>query len=383
MKPIELLLERYWIVKEQDEDTYNKIKTELEDNTQSFIKEKLGYKIIANPYLIKLEKIPGIPQSFMGIQEFTSKLEYLFLCMILIYLESKSRKDQFILSQLIDYIQNLQTEIDLKDVTIDFNLYSHRKAMVKVLKYIQELGFIKRYDGDENRFADSIENDVLYEITGISKYFVRNFTSNITDCNLYSDIYEKEQLGLEQDKGIERRQRVYRRLFTENVVYPESKEDLDYLYIKNYKNIIEQDVDKILDASLEVHKDGSYILLLDNQNFRNTFPNNKAISDVVLLVNTTIICKMQEKTEEIFLSELEFTKLIEETKDSYQNGFSKEFREKDIQELQQEVIKFMQEFDMIRYHEEKRQYQIMPVVFKIKGKYPEEFEKKGEEDAGK
>lgn len=133
MKPIELLLERYWIVKEQDEDTYNKIKTELEDNIQSFIKEKLGYKIIANPYLIKLEKIPGIPQSFMGIQEFTSKLEYLFLCMILIYLESKSRKDQFILSQLIDYIQNLQTEIDLKDVTIDFNLYSHRKAMVKVL----------------------------------------------------------------------------------------------------------------------------------------------------------------------------------------------------------------------------------------------------------
>lgn len=377
MKPIELLLEKYWIVKEQEEDNYNKVKTELDEKTQRFIKEKLGYKIIANPYLIKLEKIPGIPQTFMGIQEFTSKLEYVFMCMILIYLESKSRKDQFILSQLIDYIQNLQTEIDLKDVTIDFNLYAHRKSMVKVLKYIQELGFIKRYDGDENKFADSIENDVLYEITGISKYFVRNFTSNISDCNLYSDIYEKEQLGLEQDKGIERRQRVYRRLFTENVVYPEGKDDLDYLYIKNYKNIIEQDVDKILDASLEVHKDGSYILLLDNQNFRNTFPNNKAISDVVLFVNTTIIGKSKETlpNEEILLSELEFTKIIEETKNNYQDGFSKEFREKEIKELEEEVIKFMQEFDMIRYQEEKRQYQIMPIVFKMKGKYPEEFKK--------
>ena len=379
MKPIELLLENYWIVKEIEEDNYNKIKMELDDQTQRFIKEKLGYKIIANPYVIKLEKIPGKPQSFMGIQEFTNKLEYLFLCMILIFLEAKSRKDQFILSQLIDYLQNLQTELDLKDVTIDFNLYAHRKSMVKVLKYIQELGFIKRYDGDENKFADNIENDVLYEVTGVSKYFVRNFTSNISDCNVYTDIYEKEQLGLDQDKGLERRQRIYRRLFTENVVYPEGKEDLDYLYIKNYKNTIEQDVDKILDASFEVHKDGSYILLLDNQNFKNTFPNNKAISDVVVFINTTIIEKI--KSEEwkrttqgdIFVSELEFTKLIEEVKNTYEDGFSKEFREKGIQELQTEVVQFMQEFDMVRYHEEKKEYQIMPIVFKIRGIYPKEF----------
>ena len=379
MKPIELLLENYWIVKEIEEDNYNKIKMELDDQTQRFIKEKLGYKIIANPYVIKLEKIPGKPQSFMGIQEFTNKLEYLFLCMILIFLEAKSRKDQFILSQLIDYLQNLQTEIDLKDVTIDFNLYAHRKSMVKVLKYIQELGFIKRYDGDENKFADNIENDVLYEVTGVSKYFVRNFTSNISDCNVYTDIYEKEQLGLDQDKGLERRQRIYRRLFTENVVYPEGKEDLDYLYIKNYKNIIEQDVDKILDASFEVHKDGSYILLLDNQNFKHTFPNNKAISDVVVFINTTIIEKI--KSEEwkrttqgdIFVSELEFSKLIEEVKNTYADGFSKEFREKGIQELQTEVVQFMQEFDMVRYHEEKKEYQIMPIVFKIRGSYPKEF----------
>ncbi len=376
MKPIELLLEKYWIVKEMDEDNYNKIKTDLDEQTQSFIKDKLGYKIIANPYIIKLEKIPGKPQSFMGIQEFTNKLEYLFLCMILIYLETKSRRDQFILSQLIDYLQNLQTEIDLKDVTIDFNLYSHRKSMVKVLKYIQELGFIKRYDGDENKFADNIENDVLYEVTGISKYFVRNFTSNISDCNLYTDIYEKEQLGLDQDKGIERRQRIYRRLFTENVVYPEDKEDLDYLYIKNYKNTIEQDVDKILDASLEVHKDGSYILLLDNQSFKNTFPNQKAISDVVLFLNTTIIEKMKEEAmteQDIFVSELEFTKLVEETKNTYKDGFSKEFREKNVKELVAEVVTFMQEFDMVRYHEEKKEYQIMPIVFKVRGNYPKEF----------
>lgn len=41
MKPIELLLENYWFVKEIDEENYNKIKTELDEQTQKFIKEKL------------------------------------------------------------------------------------------------------------------------------------------------------------------------------------------------------------------------------------------------------------------------------------------------------------------------------------------------------
>lgn len=77
----------------------------------------------------------------------------------------------------------------------------------------------------------------MYEVTGVSKYFMRNFSSNITDCNLYTDIYENEQLGLEQDKGKERRQRIYRRLFTENVVYKEDSEDQYYNYIRNYRGI--------------------------------------------------------------------------------------------------------------------------------------------------
>lgn len=315
----------------------------------------------------------------MGLPDFTDKIEYVFLCLILIFLENKSRKDQFILSGLIDYIQNLQVDIDMNDVTIDFNLYSQRKSMVKVLKFIRELGFIKLYDGDENKFSENVESDVLYEVTGVSKYFVRNFTSNISDCNLYTDIYEKERLGLDQDKGIERRQRIYRRLFTENVVYNESPDDLDYLYIKNYKNIIEQDVDKMLDASLEVHKNGAYILLLDNMNFKNTFPNSKAISDIVLFTNTEIIKmyelgKLQKQVNDtIFISEIEFRKVIEKVKEKYGKGFSKEYREKEIDKILQEVIEFMLQFDMIRKNLDTKEFILMPIIFKIKGKYMGEF----------
>ena len=379
MTTFEKLLENYWFVKDMNQDNYNMIKQDLTDELQDFIKNKLGYRLISNPYLIKMEKIPGVPQEFMGIQEFETKLEYVFLCLILIYLEERTRGEQFILSGLIDYIQNLVVEIDMNDIKIDFTIYSQRKSMVKVLKYIKEMGFIKIYDGDENKFAENIENDVLYEVTGISKYFMRNFSSNITDCNLYTDIYEKEQLGLEQDKGKERRQRVYRRLFTENVVYKEFENDQDYNYIRQYRNVINQDVDKMLDSTLEVHKNGAYILLTDEKNFKNTFPENSGISDVVLFVNTEIRGKMETKEYQkdindlIHISEIQLTKLIREVREKYSKGFSKEYREMAENKVVSEVVKYMKEYDMIRENKSLKEYIIMPICFKIIGKYPKDF----------
>ena len=93
---------------------------------------------------------------------------------------------------MIDYIQNSIVDIDLGDIVIDFNIYKQRQSMVKSIKIYKRFRFYKIIYGDENKFAENIENDVLYEVTGASKYFVRNFTSDISDCNLYTDIYERK-----------------------------------------------------------------------------------------------------------------------------------------------------------------------------------------------
>ncbi len=380
MTTFEKLLENYWFVKELNQDNYNMVKQDLTTETQDFIKNKLGYKLIVNPYLIKLEKIPGKPQSFMGIQSFDTKLEYIFLCLILIYLEERTKGEQFILSGLIDYIQNIILEINLEDIKIDFTIYSQRKSMVKVLKFIKEIGFIKIYDGDENKFAENIENDVLYEVTGISKYFMRNFATNIADCENFNDIFKNEQLGLEQDKGKERKQRVYRRLFTENVVYKENQEDQDYNYIRNYRNAINQDVDKMLQSTLEVHKNGAYILLVDDKNFKNVFPANNGISDVTLFINTLISERVKKGelkpqiNDFIYISKIAFGKIVRETKNRYSKGFSKEYREMPEEKLQDEIVIYMKQFDMIRESKETEEYIIMPICFKIVGKYPKDFE---------
>ena len=97
---------------------------------------------------------------------------------------------------------------------------------------------IKVDDGDEQNFANSIDTEVLYESTGFSRYFVRNFTTNILNYNSYKDIENEEWGEADTDKGIIRRQRVYRRLIMCPVVYNEGSEDVDYDYIKKQRSMI-------------------------------------------------------------------------------------------------------------------------------------------------
>ena len=124
----EKLLENYWFVKDINQESYNLVKQDLTDEIQDFIKNKLGYKLIVNPYLIKMEKIPGKPQEFMGIQDFETKLEYVFLCLILIYLEERTRGEQFILSGLIANLCKRASQ-HLNFIKIHPQLYTFNKNL--------------------------------------------------------------------------------------------------------------------------------------------------------------------------------------------------------------------------------------------------------------
>ena len=104
MKELEILLERYWIGKEEDKELYYRIK-DAYPKLKGFLQDRMGYRLIINPYLIKLEKLPGMPEPWMGIEDFTDKLEYAFLCLLLTFLEDKGVEEQFILSQVTNFIE--------------------------------------------------------------------------------------------------------------------------------------------------------------------------------------------------------------------------------------------------------------------------------------
>jgi uncharacterized protein (TIGR02678 family) len=159
MKELELLLDHYWVVKDDDKDVFYRVKDSIPE-FKSFLNE------IINQHLIKLEKIPGSAESFMGIQEFNHPREYVLLCLLLMFLEDRSRDEQFVLSEITEFIagNNIGKE------KIDWTQYSHRKHFIKVLRFAQTLGLMKVNDGDDQKFAYHDDAEVLYESTGPSFY---------------------------------------------------------------------------------------------------------------------------------------------------------------------------------------------------------------------
>lgn len=104
MNEVRTLFENFWICKDSDKETYYKVKRDI-PNFQKFIREQLGWKLLHTENLLKLEKRPAHAQSFMGIAEFTDIRDYCILCVVLMYLEDKEEQEQFLLSELIDYVE--------------------------------------------------------------------------------------------------------------------------------------------------------------------------------------------------------------------------------------------------------------------------------------
>ncbi|SHK52913.1 TIGR02678 family protein [Paramaledivibacter caminithermalis] len=378
MKELDILLENYWIIKDEDKELFYRIRDSIKE-LRPFITDKLGYQAIITPQLIKLEKIPGKPEDWMGIEVFEDRMEYSFLCLLLMFLEDKGREEQFLLSELTEYIEGIFPGDD----KVDWTLYRHRRYLVKILRFALDIGMINLNDGDEQSFTNSRDTEVLYENTGVSKYFVRNFTGNILLYNSLEDLENDEWTDIDKDKGRIRRNRVYRRLIMAPAVYSEGADDPDYLYIKNYRNMIQNDIEKYLESDLHVHKNGAFLILNDNKNYKKSFPENKTISDIALQMNSIIIEKVKDgslskmENDVIKISIHSFEKLVMELKNKYSLGWSKEYREMRLNKLCGEIIKYMKNCCFIEL-DGINELKIMPLAGKIIGKYPKDFNSSSE-----
>ena len=374
MKELDILLENYWIIKDQNKELYYKMR-DLIPKIRPFLLEKLGYQIVITPEIIKLEKIPGKLEDWMGIETFQDKMEYSFLCILLMFLEDKGKEEQFLLSELTEYIEGVFPG----EEKVDWTLYRHRRYLIKVLRFALDIGMIKLNDGDEQGFASSQDSEALYENVGISKYFLRNFVGNLLEYNSLKDLEDDEWLDMDQDKGLIRRNRVYRRIIMSPAVYNEGADDPDYLYIKNYRNMISKDIEKYLKSDLHVHKNGAFLILNSDKNYKESFPENKTISDIVLQMNSIIIDRVKdgsiEKREDdiITISIHFFENMVEELRDKYSSGWSKEYREMKLEKLCKELVEYMKNYSFIEINHGYNELRIMPLSGKIIGKYPKDF----------
>lgn len=372
MDELRTLLEQFWICKDTDKETYYKVKRKIPD-FQKFVREQLGWKLIHTENLLKLEKIPAHAERFMGIQEFSNILDYCILCVTLMYLEDREEGEQFLLSELIDYI-----ETKLKgDVQIDWTSFSQRKALVRTLQYMEKMQMLRVYEGNSEAFGLEVGQEVLYENTGYSKYFATSFPMDISDFSSWEDFEKKRFEEIEEDKGSARIHRIYRQLALCPSMFWEETEHADAYYLKHQRYWVAKYLEEYLGGRLDIHKNAAFFMLEEDDCYGKVHPRDAMLPEVVLLVCAQIRRYLstgkfkKQENESIVITENEFRNLIINCQRKWKAGWSKEFREMDMEKLVHTIKNYMLDWLFIREDEDR--IIILPAAGKQVGFYPDDF----------
>lgn len=368
------MLESFWIVRSENGGDYVRIKHAADSEMKNFINGFLGWKLIINDKLIKLEKIPAEAQPFMGIQEFQSTMDYCLLCALLIYLSDIDEGGQFLLSELTEALEKITAET----ADIDFNRYSDRKSLVRMLRFSQNMCLLKIAEGSLYNIENDRSKEILYENTGLSVYFSVHHDRDISEYSSYRDFENTETIYTDSEKGYLRTNRVYRRLVLLPAMYWDSSLDPDGIYLKNQRRSISNYLDKHLDGRLDIYNGSAFYMLSEDALFGDVHPSDRMLSGLVLLLcgeigNRLSEIRSQNVTGEnvLRLEKSEFYDLICKCREKYSCGLSKEYKELPDDKLTSAVTEYMEKFKMIKQDNEC--FILKDGIFRAVGKYPDDL----------
>lgn len=366
------LLDNFWIVKDENTTDYFRIKRAVDNSMKHFISEYVGWKLIINNKIIKLEKLPAEADASMGIESFESINDYCLLCALLIYLDDKFDGEQFLLTELIENIEKIITGI----VDMDFTRFTDRKSLVRVLRFAQEMNLVKISEGSLEHVENNQNKEILYENTGLSGFFSIHHDQDISSFTEYADFEKNDEAYTENDKGYTRTSRVYRRLLLKPAMYWDSKDDPDGIYIKNQRNTISNRLDKILDGRLDIHNGSAFYMLNEEETFGKMHPSEKMISGFTALLCSDIKTELLDPSFRLndnyfFVTQEELDRFILNCRKKYYKGLSKEFREVSDDKLIIKVKNYMKDWMMIESND--NGFYICDGAFKTSGHFPKDF----------
>ncbi|WP_242966920.1 TIGR02678 family protein [Desulfosporosinus sp. FKA] len=372
------LLENFWILREQDPETYQIIR-DRESALKDYFLDKLGYHLIVHRHFAKLEKIPASPEAWMGIELFQQPRDYALLCCVLAYLEGITGYEQFLLSDLCAEVQALYPG----ELALDWRSYEHRKSLVRVLQLMIELRILTVVDGETSTFGQNETSEVLYEVSVVARYFMRSYPKDLFQFQSKEDILAAEVFeGEDELLGARRRYRIYRQLLLSPAMYRGSAEDADFLYLRNYRSRLQDDLEKHTGLQLELYRNTALLIAPEPKSALTLFPNQKGISDIALQFSSVLRQQVKEghpkadSLGRIALTSLEFEQIVKLCKEGYGFGWSKQYREGLIKHTAEELLDFLLDWTFAKRSDEGNLILLQPALGRLAGDYPQEFRTK-------
>ena len=144
-----------------------------------------------------------------------------------------------------------------------------------------------------------------------------------------------------------------------------------------------------LNFEIEVTKNMAFLYEYETSNSKDNFPNNKKITDIVLMINTKLYEMIKNK--EIFLDDKEIGRIkkeslemiIKDIKTNNKEYLSKQYINLSLQKFFDEVVNYMIEYSFLK--EEDNTYLVLPTIARFNAKLIKDNTKQmdlfgGEED---
>jgi len=372
---LSILLENFWILRAKEPEVYQAIR-ERENILKEYVLDKLGYQLIVHRHFVKLEKIPAEPQAWMGIEEFQQPRDYAILCCVLAYLESLDADEQFLLSDLCTEVKALYPG----EVTLDWRNYEHRKSLVRVLQFVTNLGMLKVVDGDTGSFNNAEEAEVLYEASVVARYFMRTYPKDLAQFHSQEELLAADLIaGDEEVTGARRRHRIYRQLLLTPAMYKHPGEDPDFLYLRNMRARLQDDLDKHTGLQLELYRQTAMLVAPEPRAHLTLFPDQKSICDLALQLSAYVReerlhgRRQLDEQGRLVLSEVEFVQAVKACQQKYGRGWSKQYREGLLKDTAAELLELLRGWQMAAVDKATGRVYLLPAFARLTGDYPADF----------
>ena len=382
----QILMENRWVTRKDMPEEYLLIRR-LERPLRHFFRDRCGWPLLVTAQFYKLEKIPAQAQSFMGLAPMQSREDYVLLACVLAFLEEYETGGQFLLGELAEALLSYYPE-DAFTSKLNWEDYSWRKALIRVLKFLAEEKIINIVDDESEGFVSAglkdgvMGGEALYEVTSLSRYFLRSFPKEL---QYYSSLQELAEADFftesteEAQAARQRRQRLYRSLLLTPVLY-KGEDPLDFLYLRNRRERFINDLSDYLGLHYELYQNAA-LAVSHEQNtwFRDVFPAKfRGLHDIMLHLSHYLRQLPKETLAHPFSQE-EWLEHLAALAEATRSGWTKEYREMKQERLSRELLAEMQAWGMARVGAD-GSVTLLSAAFRHEGAYPKKYGKKEAEE---
>lgn len=365
----QLLLRDRFILRAENPEAFFLVRRH-ERALRDFFRDKFGWTLLMNMNFYKLEKVPVNGAPYLGLDGLQGSEDYALLCCTLAFLEEQEVDGQFLLSRLLEVLPGLYPED--APLPVSWESYAWRRALIRVMRFLEAEQLIRVVDDESDDFlmkgisgSGIPAGEALYEVTVLSRYFLRVFARNLRSCR------DLRLLGKTEAEPLDVRKRVYRHLLLEPVFYRTAETEEEFLYLRNQHKNISRECSDWFQLTLELYDDAALLVSEETESsFAELYPSSRRGLHDIMLQFESAWRAQGAAAEHRDATETELASFLAQLKEKQGEGWTKEYREMEPEALLAVLLPELCDWGMAEPREDGI-FRMQPALWRLAGRYEE------------